>query len=145
MLRMKKNLPVVSLQDVEHFYIVGSQHRDGILGEYNLKTDLKAALYPSEDSPEIWADLSMYQKPEFSNSDGINVPRVNIEPLPAVGDIFLVKENDGVYEYTVNTVRQPFQEVTLKSVRGDSDYTIRWSPDSENMLWVCYNLGTGNR
>lgn len=47
---MKKNLPVVSLQDVEHFYVVGSQYRDGILGEYNLKTDLKAALYPSKDS-----------------------------------------------------------------------------------------------
>lgn len=43
-------IPLVSLQDVEHFYIVGSQYRDGILGEYNLKTDLKAALYPSEDS-----------------------------------------------------------------------------------------------
>lgn len=43
-------IPLVSLQDVEHFYVVGSQHRDGILGEYNLKTDLKAALYPSKDS-----------------------------------------------------------------------------------------------
>lgn len=48
---MKRNLPVVSLQDVEHFYVVGSQYRDGILGEYNLKTDLKAALYPPEVKP----------------------------------------------------------------------------------------------
>ena len=57
---MKKNLPVVSLQDVEHFYIVGSQHRDGILGEYNLKTDLKAALYPPEVKPEYeYVDLGL--------------------------------------------------------------------------------------
>lgn len=48
-------IPTVSLQDVEHFYVVGSQYRDGILSEYNLKTDLKAALYPSKDSSILGA------------------------------------------------------------------------------------------
>lgn len=40
------NIPELNLEDTEHFYVVGTKNRDGILGEYNLKTDLKAALYP---------------------------------------------------------------------------------------------------
>lgn len=46
---MKKeiiDIPEVNLSDVKEFWVLGSQYKDGILGEYNLKTDLKAALYP---------------------------------------------------------------------------------------------------
>lgn len=50
-----ENIPEVKLNDVKHFWVLGSQYRDGILGEYNLKTDLKAALYPSKDSSILGA------------------------------------------------------------------------------------------
>lgn len=41
---MKQNLtnvPEVKLNDVEHFYVMGSRHKDGILGVENQKVDLK--------------------------------------------------------------------------------------------------------
>lgn len=41
---MKQNLvhiPQVDLKDVEHFWVVGSQYKDGILDQDNLKVDLK--------------------------------------------------------------------------------------------------------
>lgn len=44
---MKKkiiDIPEVNLSDVKEFWVLGSQYKDGILGEYNLKMDVKAAL-----------------------------------------------------------------------------------------------------
>ena len=38
------NIPEVNLSDVKEFWVLGSQHKDGILGEYNLKMNVKAAL-----------------------------------------------------------------------------------------------------
>lgn len=35
------NIPEVKLNDVEHFYVMGSRHKDGILGVENQKVDLK--------------------------------------------------------------------------------------------------------
>lgn len=35
------NIPEVKLNDVEHFYVMGSRHKDGILGIENQKVDLK--------------------------------------------------------------------------------------------------------
>lgn len=44
---MKKeiiDIPEVNLSDVKEFWVLGSQYKDGILGEYNLKIDVKAAV-----------------------------------------------------------------------------------------------------
>ena len=44
---MKQNLvhiPQVDLKDVKHFWVVGSQYKDGILDQDNLKVDLKEVL-----------------------------------------------------------------------------------------------------
>lgn len=34
----------MNLSDVKEFWVLGSQYKDGILGEYNLKMNVKAAL-----------------------------------------------------------------------------------------------------
>ena len=41
------DIPEVKLEDVEHFYVIGSQYDDGILGQANLKADLKEFFFPS--------------------------------------------------------------------------------------------------
>lgn len=39
-----RDIPEVNLSDVKEFWVLGSQYKDGILGEYNLKMNVKAAL-----------------------------------------------------------------------------------------------------
>lgn len=52
---MKKeivDIPEVNLSDVKEFWVLGSQYKDGILGEYNLKIDVKAAIEGGGGSEE---------------------------------------------------------------------------------------------
>lgn len=44
MRRKLLDIPEVSLSDTDEFWVVGSQYDDGILGQYNLKMDLKEAI-----------------------------------------------------------------------------------------------------
>ena len=53
---MKKkitDIPEVSLSDVKEFWVLGSQYKDGILGESNLKIDVKAAIEGGEGTELI--------------------------------------------------------------------------------------------
>lgn len=123
-------IPEVTLEDVDHFYVLGSQYDDGILGQANLKLDLKAAFYGGETG-EFVLDLSSYEYPTSEN------PKISFSqkiPFPYQGDTIKVKEPDGnVYEYDVKmpgVVRGlPFMALRLQ-------LGIVYSPDGINFFII---------
>ena len=96
---MKKeiiDIPEVNLSDVKEFWVLGSQYKDGILGEYNLKTDLKAAVSgggSDGDGAVPTIDLRSYAIPQLGNPTTI----LDIE-IPKVDEIVvLTQEGSQIY------------------------------------------------
>lgn len=105
---MKKeiiDIPEVSLSDVKEFWVLGSQYKDGILGEYNLKMDVKAAIEGgggSEEQDIIWIDVSGYAYPA-DPEEVLSIPEI---AFPELGTSVKVKEPDGrvhIYDVYKNT------------------------------------------
>ena len=120
---MKKeiiDIPEVNLSDVKEFWVLGSQYKDGILGEYNLKIDVKAAVSgggssdsDSSDDLEVLIDLSNYEVPVDSisgtelNSNTVSEIFSRIEQLDLEqGDEVLVAYNDASAPYTLTNVTE---------------------------------------
>lgn len=101
---MKKeiiDIPEVNLSDVKEFWVLGSQYKDGILGEYNLKIDVKAAVSSggsgdsdSGDDLEVLIDLSNYEVPTDVSSTELSSATVS-EIFGRIEQLDL-KQRDGV-------------------------------------------------
>lgn len=146
------DIPEVSLSDVKEFWVLGSQYKDGILGEYNLKMDIKKALKNdgSEEGgseEDVFLDLSTFDYPAAGLPELISslaeeaynrAQALNLQ----IGDTVVVKEPSGESTYTVEHI--PEEEDNGYALQY-GDYIILFGyDDSEgayNGVWRNTNQG----
>ena len=119
---MKKeiiDIPEVNLSDVKEFWVLGSQYKDGILGEYNLKIDVKAAVNgggSGENEGEgeqgiKWVDLGLPSGTLWADRN------IGATSETDYGDYFMYGRSDKIVDYAAE-VNVPYDSAGSETLYG---------------------------